>query len=40
LASGARLAIEYSICKSAIGCTACARRIVSTPTSDSPMWRT
>ena len=28
---------EYSICRSAIGCTACARRMVSEPTSDSPM---
>ena len=31
---------EYSICRSAIGCTAAARRIVSAPTSDRPMWRT
>ena len=31
---------EYSICRSQIGCTAAARRIVSEPTSDSPMKRT
>lgn len=31
---------EYSIWRSAIGWTAAARRSVSTPTSDSPMWRT
>ncbi len=31
---------EYSIWRSLIGCTAAARRIVSAPTSESPMWRT
>ena len=31
---------EYSICRSAIGWTACARRIVSAPISDRPIWRT
>ena len=35
--SGPRLTSEYSICRSQIGCTACARRIVSTPTSESPI---
>ena len=39
-ASGPRLISEYSICRSAMGCTACARRMVSGPTSDSPMART
>jgi hypothetical protein len=36
LASGPRLMIAYSICRSLIGATACALRIVSAPTSDSP----
>ena len=31
---------EYSICRSTIGCVAAARRIVSAPTSERPMWRT
>src|SRR4030095_3137905 len=31
---------EYSICRSATGWVACARRIVSGPTSDRPTWRT
>ena len=31
---------EYSIWTSQIGCTACARRIVSAPTSERPIWRT
>ncbi len=31
---------EYSICRSEIGCTAAARRSVSAPDSDIPMWRT
>ncbi|KWA38864.1 hypothetical protein WL27_15985 [Burkholderia multivorans] len=31
---------EYSICRSAIGATAAARRSVSAPTSDKPIWRT
>ena len=31
---------EYSICRSLIGWTAAARRIVSAPASDRPMWRT
>jgi len=35
-----RLISEYSICSAAIGWTACARRMVSAPISDSPMWRT
>ncbi len=35
-----RLRSEYSICRSQIGCTAAARRMVSAPTSDRPMWRT
>ncbi|MDR8413276.1 hypothetical protein MTP10_31660 [Nonomuraea sp. 3-1Str] len=35
-----RLNSEYSIWTSVIGCTAWARRIVSAPTSDSPMPRT
>ena len=35
-----RLISEYSICSSAIGCTAWARRMVSAPISDRPMWRT
>ena len=28
---------EYSICRSLIGCTACARRTVADPASDRPM---
>ena len=39
-ASMPRLISEYSICSAAIGCTACARRMVSAPTSDRPMCRT
>ena len=39
-ASGPRLTSEYSICRSLIGCTACARRMVSGPTSDRPIART
>ena len=35
-----RLISEYSICRSTIGCTACARLMVSAPTSDRPTWRT
>src|SRR5262249_27321306 len=35
-----RLISEYSICSAAIGCTACARRMVSAPTSGRPMGRT
>jgi len=31
---------EYSICTSLMGCTAAARRMVSAPASDRPMWRT
>ena len=31
---------EYSICTAAIGCTACARRIVAAPASQMPRWRT
>ena len=31
---------EYSICRSQIGCVAAARRNVSSPTSERPMWRT
>ena len=34
------LSREYSICRSLIGATAAARRIVSALTSLSPMWRT
>ena len=39
-ASMPRLISEYSICRAAIGWTACARRMVSAPISDRPMWRT
>ena len=35
-----RLISEYSICRAAMGWTACARRIVCAPISDRPMWRT
>ncbi len=35
-----RSRIEYSICRSAIGWTAWALRMVSAPTSDRPMCRT
>ena len=38
--SWSRVHSEYSDCSAVIGCTACARRIVSTHASDSPMWRT
>jgi hypothetical protein len=31
-----RLISEYSICSAATGQTACARRMVCTPTSDNP----
>ena len=31
---------EYSICRSQIGCTAWARRIVAAPASERPTWRT
>src|SRR6266508_1587878 len=31
---------EYSICRSAIGCTRWARRSVSAPASERPTWRT
>jgi hypothetical protein len=31
---------QYSDCSAVTGCVACARRIVSTQASDSPMWRT
>ena len=37
--STSRLNSEYSIWTAAIGCTACARRIVSGAASLSPMWR-
>ena len=30
---------EYSLCSAAIGCTACARRMVSSPASERPRWR-
>ena len=40
VASMPREISEYSICRSPIGWTAAARRIVSAPTSDRPMWRT
>ena len=36
-ASMPRLISEYSICRAAIGWTACARRMVCAPTSDRPM---
>ena len=39
-ASRLRVISEYSICRSATGWTACARRIVSAPASDRPRWRT
>ena len=35
-ASGSRHHSEYSLCSAVTGCTACARRIVSTPASDRP----
>ena len=38
--SGLRLTSEYSIWRSVMGWVACARRIVSTPTSDRPTART
>ena len=31
---------EYSLCSAVIGCTACARRMVSGAASDRPRWRT
>ena len=34
--SGSRHHSEYSLCSAVTGCTACARRIVCTPASDSP----
>ena len=34
--SGSRHHREYSLCSAVTGCTACARRIVCTPASDSP----
>ena len=37
--SGSRVHSEYSDCSAVIGCTAWARRIVSAPASDRPMWR-
>ena len=37
--SWSRVHSEYSDCTAVIGCTACARRMVFTPTSDRPMWR-
>ena len=39
-ASRLRLKSEYSIWRSAIGWPAAARRIVSAPISESPLWRT
>src|SRR4051812_36005068 len=39
-ASTSRVHSEYSICTAAIGCTACARRIVAAPASQMPRWRT
>ena len=39
-ASGSRVHSEYSLCTAAIGCTACARRIVSGLASDRPSVRT
>ena len=38
--SGSRQNREYSLCSAVTGCTACARRIVCTPASESPKWRT
>ena len=38
--SGSRHHREYSLCRAATGCTACARRMVSTPASDRPKWVT
>ena len=38
--SGSRLHSEYSVCSAAIGCTACARRIVAGAASDKPRKRT
>ena len=38
--STSRVHSEYSVCTAVIGCTACARRIVSGAASLSPMWRT
>ena len=38
--SGSRVHSEYSVCSAEIGCTACARRIVSGEASESPRWRT
>ena len=37
--SGSRVHKEYSDCRAVTRCTACARRIVSGPASDMPMWR-
>ena len=39
-APGSRVHSEYSDCSAVIGCTAWARRMVSGPASDRPMWRT
>lgn len=38
--SGSRVHSEYSDCTAVTGCTACARRIVAAPASESPKWRT
>ena len=38
--SGSRHHSDYSLCSAVTGCTACARRIVCTPASDSPKWLT
>jgi hypothetical protein len=40
LSFGPREISEYSICKSEIGCTAFARRIIAAESSDTPMYRT
>ena len=39
-ASGSRQNSEYSLCSAVTGCTAWARRMVRTPASDRPKWRT
>src|SRR5919199_1116388 len=38
--SGSRVKSEYSVCRALMGCTACARRIVSGAASESPRYRT